>query len=165
MDMGVVNGELKIQEANPKSIPVTLYFPFHQPSGFGVVEGASTVEHTQKLLKRFFRQKYNTRDYPNIDLRIDEYKNNHITVVIRNIKNEVLRNSISGYYEWLTIEAEVYEKNGKVYVKYNMMGKYSLDIFNRRITSYYKMDESDTSYLWDYNSKLKSEINKYIRDN
>jgi len=165
MDMRVVDGQLKIQEADPKSIPVLLSFPFHQLSGFGVVEGATSIEHTQKLLKRFFRQKYNTRDYPDVHLRFDEYNNNHITIVIRNMNDEVFEDAINSYFEWLSIQAKVYEKNGKVYVRYKLMGKYSLRMFNRRMTSYYKMDESETSYLWDYNSKLRSEIDKYIRDN
>lgn len=164
MDMRVVNGELKIQESDPKSIPVLLFFPFHQISGYGVIESSSSVEHTQKLLKQFFKSKYNTKDYPDVVLRMDEYNNNHLTIVIRNMQDEVLAEAYNSYYEWLTIEAEVSKENGKVYVKYNMMGKYSYRMFNRRMTSYYKMNETKTSYLWDYNSRLRNEIDKYIRD-
>lgn len=164
MKMYFSNGELKIDERKNKNIDNLLTIPLIKLSGNGVIEGKGSVEHTKDLLKGFVYDYFNPKDFPGIDVRVSEFNENRMYIVVKNMKDEVLEEKYLSYFEWLTIDATIKEKNGKIELKYNLKGKYSQNIFGRRYTGYYDIYKYEKSYLEDYNAMLKGKIDAYIRD-
>ncbi len=125
--------------------------------------GAS-VSQVRKLISNFIKDYYSHKNGHWYTVNVDTTRNffNKFTYIVTCIKNEIISD---GYFEFIQIQIQVYQKEKQLQLSYDIIGKYAPGILcpKQRDKFYKSMDTYYPGKVEQYAQETMDRINTYLR--
>lgn len=165
-NVGYPNGEWTVEEPEFKgAVEGKVKVKLSQMPVHGHLALGSNAVRARELLGDYLKDFYQEKGtfWSTARQRWIKHDNRFI-LEITNIKSEVLDDFFFGYYEFISINAHITERDGEVVVDYSLQGKYGSGLFSApRRGGYYDMDPKYLDYLQRYNQKLSLEMSQALK--